>query len=337
MLDLIIPSYKDKRGLFSSLFSVGLNENISITIVDDCSGEKYDDIINTFSPFFPIRVIYTPKNGGPGVARQYGFDNTFNPYVIFLDCGDNFTTPLQVKFMLEEIMNHPEAGMISYAHLEEKFGGIEFAASGNNRMHGKIYSREFLQKYNIRFNTETPRCNEDIGFNMNCRLIGEHIFNTEDREVIFENGDTAVIWRNTKNSITRSNDCAFYYKEQNNGLAHGVLAAMKNAQENGVDEELIISLGHDVFCSLYFFYLSTLNRRPEFAEESFDGAYYFYKNFFADGQIDIDLLRNYYYNGLAGFLADPEDPIKDALNPYTIYNFITDLQKRYENEVLNDE
>ena len=68
-MDLIIPSYKDKKGLYETLFSIGLDKDIYVTVVDDCSGEKYDDIISWFNQFFPIQVLYMPKNGGPGAAR----------------------------------------------------------------------------------------------------------------------------------------------------------------------------------------------------------------------------------------------------------------------------
>jgi glycosyltransferase involved in cell wall biosynthesis len=50
MLDLIIPVYKNKKGLYRSLMSLGseLNKQVRVTIVDDCSGDNYDDVINIF-------------------------------------------------------------------------------------------------------------------------------------------------------------------------------------------------------------------------------------------------------------------------------------------------
>lgn len=71
MLDLVIPVYKNKAGLYRSLFSIGTEtyKKVFVTIVDDCSGDNYDDIVEFFQKFFPIRVIYLQKNVGPGMAR----------------------------------------------------------------------------------------------------------------------------------------------------------------------------------------------------------------------------------------------------------------------------
>ena len=44
-LDLIIPTYNNKQGLFRTLFSLGIDSNANITIVDDCSDETYEDVI----------------------------------------------------------------------------------------------------------------------------------------------------------------------------------------------------------------------------------------------------------------------------------------------------
>lgn len=76
MLDLIIPVYKNKAGLYRSLFSIGTetNKEVFVTIVDDCSGDTYEDVIEIFQKFFPIRVIYLEENQGPGIARQAGLN-----------------------------------------------------------------------------------------------------------------------------------------------------------------------------------------------------------------------------------------------------------------------
>lgn len=334
MTDLIIPSYKNKKGLYETLMSIGLTENVNVIIVDDCSGEDYSDIIEIFSHFFTIRVFKTSKNGGPGIARQFGLDHSFNEYVVFIDCGDVFTSPGSLKMMIEEMDAHPEFNFISFAHHEERNDGVHYTPPVHNRIHGKIYRRNFLSKYNIRFNTDTPRANEDIGFNMNCRLIISQLEKDNPGDVFAGHSDIAsVIWRNSLNSITRQNDCAFYYKEQNQGLAHGAGFAITNALNHGVSEEICDDLRHDVLCALYFFYISTLNRRPEFAEESLDGCYYFYKNFIKpQGALDMDLLKHYYFNNLIDVLEDG-DPYRDAINPLTIHNFIMMLDEQCEKEL----
>lgn len=75
VLDLIIPVYNNKKGLISTILSFGdfsiLEDwKINILIVDDCSTtDTYEDIPGRFQDFYNIKVLKTPKNGGPGAAR----------------------------------------------------------------------------------------------------------------------------------------------------------------------------------------------------------------------------------------------------------------------------
>lgn len=332
-LDLIIPTYNNKQGLFRTLFSLGIDSNANITIVDDCSDETYEDVIELFSHFYSIRVLKTPKNGGPGVARQFGLSHTYGDYVMFLDTGDILYTPDTLSRMLKLCENNPEANMISWGHFEERLDGLNYVIPQHNRMHGKIYKRAFLKKYGISFNKETPRANEDIGFNMNCRLICEYLDKTEGIGYCLEVDEPAVIWKNDINSITRNNDCAFYYKEQNNGLAHGAFWAIQNARRAGVSKEFIDNLGYDVMSSLYLFYISTINRRPEFEAEALEGALYFYNAFLKqETEINAVLLKDKYYHSLGMALSDPEDPIRDKLLSLNIIDFLNMLESMEEKE-----
>lgn len=79
MLDLIIPVFNNKAGLYRTLLSIGMDypqNSLYITIVDDNSNENYNDIIELFQHFYPIRILILPENHGPGYARQYGLEHT---------------------------------------------------------------------------------------------------------------------------------------------------------------------------------------------------------------------------------------------------------------------
>ena len=85
MIDLIIPYYNNRIGLLDSLKSV--NRSIfKITVIDDHSTE---------TPSFPLdaaQLFRLNMNSGPGYARQRGINKTSNPYIMFLDTGDVFTS-----------------------------------------------------------------------------------------------------------------------------------------------------------------------------------------------------------------------------------------------------
>ena len=69
-VDLIIPSYKDRKGLYATLMSIGMTNDVNVIIVDDCSGEDYNEVIDTFSLFFPIKVFKTSKNASGRISSS---------------------------------------------------------------------------------------------------------------------------------------------------------------------------------------------------------------------------------------------------------------------------
>lgn len=336
-IDIIIPTYKDKQNLYPTLRSIGNNDSVQVVIVDDCSGTDFTDIIQEFQGHIDIITLSTPKNMGPGMARQYGIDNSSSKYIIFMDCGDEFVTPESLNDMLAEI-EKTDFNIISFAHYQENIDkSWDIVPPDNNRVHGKIYNRQFLQKYNIRFNPNCARVNEDIGFNMICRLICNDLVNKHN----LINGNMGfyekptVVWKFNENSLTKKNNCAFYYKEQNMGLAKNACYVIAQAKSNGVDENDIENYAYDIFAYLYLYYLSTLHGRPEYLNEAFDGAFYFYHNYFGKLQyLDLDKLKYFFYNGLVALISDENDPIRNEIITINLYDFILMMQEK-EKEISN--
>lgn len=336
ILDVIIPTYNNKMGLHKSLMSIGPMEEVAVTIIDDCSSPEinYDDIINYFSQFFNIRVLKTKENGGPGAARQFGLDHTFNELITFLDCGDVFYSTQSVPLMIDSLLSNAELNFCSFAHYDNNadFLDLNYTAPYHNRIHGKIYRRAFLKRYGIKFckENEASRANEDICFNILCRMISAN----ENREnCVGFNDFGAVIWESDPASISRKEDCAFYYREQNMGLAKNFEHILHIAKKNKVRDEIIHNEIYNVFSSIHTFYLSTKTRRPEYLNESFKGALYFYKHCFKTiEEVNWDVLRTYSYNTICDCLRDETDPLYDNFCSLNILDFINELE-----EALNKE
>ena len=161
MVDIIIPVYNARKTLPLTLMSINLQEvsfKYKVTIIDDYSTEKYDDILDYYRKYLDIDYKRLDKNGGGGVARQVGLDITNNPYIIFMDADDFFydTDSLQnLYFEIEKGYDIVSAG--EYDELKD----INMINDGD--LHGKIYRRKYLVDNNIRFN-ET-RFHEDNYFN----------------------------------------------------------------------------------------------------------------------------------------------------------------------------
>ena len=331
ILDVIIPTYNNKQGLYSTLFSIGVTPEVAVTIIDDCSTEvdTYDDIIECFSQFFDIKVLRLKENCGPGVARQYGLDHTFNEFITFIDCGDIFYSPHGIHLMIDSLEANSDYNFCSFAHYDDNNEdqiNLTYTNNNHNRIHGKIYRRSFIKKYNIRFCKDNiaSRANEDICFNILCRMLCEN----EQRDNIGYNDYASVIWKKDNNSLSRRENAAFYYREQNLGLAKNFEHILKIAKQNNVSKEIIRESIYDMFASIHVFYLSTKNRRPEFIKESLEGAQYFYTHCFKQiHKIDYDALRIHSYRTISATLSDWNDPLYDNFCSLDILDFINMLEK----------
>jgi hypothetical protein len=241
--------------------------------------------------------LSTPENSGPGMARQYGLEHVKSEadYITFIDAGDIVYSSTELKQYLKIIEQYPDANVFSPAHhIEEEDGSTKYESPFNNRLHGKIYKTSFLKEYGIRFCESGSRMNEDIGFNALCRYICNYLKQQDPSKDFFIHYETPIIlWTYDANSITRADEHAFYYK-QNVGLAANMNHAVNKALELGIPYELIQQDIYETFVHLYVFYISTLNIRPEFLQETFDGTYSFYKNNIIIAPIDEEKLTNAY-------------------------------------------
>jgi lipopolysaccharide biosynthesis glycosyltransferase len=65
-LDIIIPTYKNKKGLRRTLNSIPSNPNVNVIVVDDCSNLDYSDILEEYPS---LHFYQLEENSGPGMAR----------------------------------------------------------------------------------------------------------------------------------------------------------------------------------------------------------------------------------------------------------------------------
>ena len=336
MLDLIIPVYKNKKGLYRTLMSIGtqVSDKVKVTIVDDYSEENYSELIELFQKIIPIRILYLKKNSGPGIARQYGLENSKEEYVSFIDCGDTFLTPTTLKEMIDEVEKKPEFQVFSWAHLEEltnRENETILIDSNHNRMHGKIYKRVFLEKHQISFSKEGSRANEDIGFNQAIRIINKVIYNNS---IIAHYDNPAVVWKKEGPSIVRENDCAYNFKKQNLGYAINAKHVIDILRKNNITKEQFQDYLYIGMAVCYISYLATLAARREFLEESLAGAFYYYKEIFLKNLTEINPveMKDFFFSILTAQMTNPYDPIRAQLLPIDYAGFLNYLQELLEKE-----
>lgn len=196
MINVIIPCYNSTETLPKTLDSLiaQTQSRFFVTVVDDCSEENMLSIVNDYEDKLNINYIRLTENGGPGVARQAGLDNSICEYVMFLD-ADDMLMPQAMEVLNREVNKNKPDILISAFIQQNKYGidRIVHSTETATWVHGKVYNCSFLRKNNIRF-PEELRINEDGSFNAMALNMAENIYRTS---VI------TVLWVDNKNSLTR--------------------------------------------------------------------------------------------------------------------------------------
>lgn len=215
MIDIIIPAYNAHATLERALCSVEMQTvKATVTVVNDC-GDGYADL----HLHHQFNEICTPKNGGPGVARQYGIDHTHGEYIVFLDADDTFVCSTALEILLKGIEGY---NVCVGQFVEQTPKGFLNHSRDMVWMHGKMYRRQFLDDWEIRFND--TRANEDAGFNGIIKLI------VEEEEVHFVD-DVVYLWQTRPDSITRINNCEYTHGDGMVGMVDNMIYSIKEAKK----------------------------------------------------------------------------------------------------------
>ena len=73
MVNIIIPAYNAHKTIRQAIASVAVQDNqdnIKLTIVDDCSDEPYDYLLDDYK-YLNINILRKPFNSGPEIGRAH--------------------------------------------------------------------------------------------------------------------------------------------------------------------------------------------------------------------------------------------------------------------------
>lgn len=199
MVDVIIPAYNCAKTLGRTLASLAAqtDSDFSVTVVDDCSSESLEGIVETYRELLKdLRYIRRAENGGAGIARQTGIDETDGEWITFVD-ADDILMPYAIEVFKIIIENNPDMNVLHSTFLQQqiedgKHGYISLTR-GFTWLHGKLYRRDFLNRYEISFSEEFPNWADDSYFNSQCSELS----------AITMNELPMYVWTDTANSLTR--------------------------------------------------------------------------------------------------------------------------------------
>lgn len=274
-IDVIIPAYKAQGTILRTLCSIAeqtVVRDVDVTIANDCCPEgDYTQFVEMFKPFMSIKEIKLEKNGGAGAARQYGIDNTENEFFTCIDADDTFCGAIALETLREGIQYSENVKCCAgtFYQLGETLQQIVTHSEDMVWMFGKIYRRDFIDKYHIRFNS--TRANEDTGFNTIVKLLCDN----ESEQVRFIS-ECVYYWHNNDNSITRINNGQYTYDQCLCGWTDNMIYAFEHVRYwkpfSGIVNQTIIQC----LFSLYFYYVETLAHQPVFAEQNWEYVKKFY-------------------------------------------------------------
>lgn len=318
-LDVIIPAHKAQNTILRTLSSIAqqtILDKIVVTIVNDADGIGYQKFIDMFGNVMDIKELVMDTNGGPGVARQYGIDNTTCPYFTCIDADDTFANAYSLELLVKKADENKEYHTIIGSFAEEH-EGLNFVSHSNDMvwMFGKLYKRDFIKKYDIRFN-ET-RANEDNGFNTIIRLVS-----SEDEKVMFL-PDIVYFWHWKEDSITRINNCQYSYDQSFVGYVDNMIYAIKHAKKVKPFNNYIDMWAIQTMAQLYIYYYQTVKRDPRFTEQNYAKCKEYYDKVFKEieQRIDKKILDDIF----AQTMAQQSVNMQDFVAEKTVYQFIKEL------------
>ena len=319
-IDVLIPAYKAQNTIERTIASIVLQsvvDKVSVTIVNDADGIGYSKFVNQFKDFLDIKEITLEENGGPGVARQYGIDNTTCPYFTCIDADDTFAGAFALGALLKNMEEDTSYHTVIGTFVEEK-PNFTFTAHPSDLiwMFGKMYRRDFINKYKIRFND--TRANEDNGFNTIIRLV------SSPEEKIKFIADNVYYWHFKEDSITRINNFQYSYDQSFVGYVDNMIYAIKHAKRVKPFNNYIDMWAIQTMAQLYLYYYQTVKRDSRFSEQNFDCCVKYYNEVFKDLYEKMD--KSVFNDIFSQTISQQAVNNKDVLPEKTIYQFIEQLQ-----------
>ena len=197
-ISVIIPVYNVAEYLPKCLESI-LGQSfydMEIICVNDCSSDKSLDILKDFAKRDErVKVFSNEKNIGGALSRNVGLDKATGEYIYFMD-SDDWLEPDYLEVMLKTIEKAgtdvilnlnimQETGQGATLYTQPSMKNIDTAGEFLNRwemianmpcvLWARLYRRDFLEKYHLRFNP-TKNTSEDYIFHCISHIYTDKTF-----------------------------------------------------------------------------------------------------------------------------------------------------------------
>ena len=241
-ISIIVSIYNQAEYLDECIESI-VNQtykNIEIILVNDGSSDNSLEICNKYKNIDDRIVIIDKENGGLSSARNSGLDIASGKYIMFCDADDYyFPNTCQIlynlidnnncDFAIGNYINCCEDSTLWKKPIFDKEIYKDFKLSINDydksfyvmssSVCNKIFRREFIDKYNLRFIVGVPA--EDAIFTTYCFIKANSTYYTSD--VIY-----SYRQRNAGTSISTNNNLKYF-----TGISKAYRYIYNNFNDNG--------------------------------------------------------------------------------------------------------
>jgi len=117
-VSVVVPCYRCAGTIGASVASVAAQTlpPAEVLLIDDCSDDGTLEALNELASNYPkdwIKVIGSPRNGGPSQARNIGWAHASQPYIAFLDADDTWA-PAKLELQVAALRDDPGIALIAH-------------------------------------------------------------------------------------------------------------------------------------------------------------------------------------------------------------------------------
>lgn len=201
-ISVIMPAYNVEAYVKKSLYSLFGQSftNFELIFVNDGSTDKTLSIAEKFQSIYKEKMhILNLKNGGQSRARNIGMRYAQGEYIIFLDSDDYIEVDYLESLFTAAKQNNSDMVLSGQKKVDiygNVLGNIAYRVDKNPDLvlrrlnpHGKMYRRDFLQKYNILF--AEGKLYEDNPFNLMAMFLAKNM------AILPYNGHNQVVHENS--------------------------------------------------------------------------------------------------------------------------------------------
>mgnify|MGYP002678903474 CR=1 FL=1 len=120
LVSVIMPSYNTEKYIAESIRSVQNQtyQNWELIIVDDCSTDKTDAVVESLMEDTRIRFLRNDHNSGAAVSRNYALREAKGRWIAFLDSDDLWTADKLEKQLRFMVKNHYSFSYTCYEEMD---------------------------------------------------------------------------------------------------------------------------------------------------------------------------------------------------------------------------